>query len=281
MEIYADIILLINFIMNSLILWAVTKLSREKPKYLRIAFGGFVMALMYILIMLVLPFAIWLSLISSVLMLAFGIIIAMRPKNLRSFLIKLFLAYICSFVIGGMGMMLVYRIADVPWTLLLVCIAASYIAIRLGLLIFESVALKKQMLCPVTIHVGQKTGNLQALVDTGHSLQDPINKSPVIIAEFESIKDLLPEGLRLMFYEQQESNLPGLISATAGSKFYERIRMIPFVSLGLSNGMLIGFRPDKVDLSNGSRKDVVIGIYNKKLSGDGRYQGLIAPELYN
>lgn len=281
MEIYADIILLINFIMNSLILWAVIKLSREKPKYLRITLGGLVMALIYVVIMITLPFAIWISIISSVLMLAFGIIVAARPKSLRSFLTKLFLAYICSFVVGGLGMMLVYRIADVPWTLLLVCIGASYIAIRLGLWIFEGITLKKQMLCPITIHVGQKTGNLQALVDTGHSLHDPLNKSPVIIAEFESVKELLPEGLRLMFYEQQENDLSGIISATAGSKFYERIRMIPFVSLGLNNGMLIGFRPDKVDLSSSSRKDVVIGIYNKKLCGDGRYQGLIGPELYN
>ena len=43
-----------------------------------------------------------------------------------------------------------------------------------------------------------------------------------------------------MFYKQQENNLPGLISAATGCRFYERIRMIPFVSLGLANANFLG-----------------------------------------
>ena len=180
-------------------------------------------------------------------------------------------------------MTLFYRMAYVSGLLLIICIVSAYVLIKLGLHLVEGITIKKQMLCPVTIYLGESAMSLQVLVDTGHTLHDPLNNAPVIIAEFDSVKDLLPSNIRLMFYEKQENDLTGILTASAGSRFYERIRMIPFASLGLSNGMLIGFRPDKIALATAqkelTREDVVIGIYNRKLSGDGRYQGLIGPEL--
>jgi len=56
--------------------------------------------------------------------------------------------------------------------------------------------------------------------------------------------------------------------------------MIPFNSIGKTSGMLIGFRPDQVMVgAKNSRQDVVIGIYNDKLTPDGRYQALLSPDL--
>jgi hypothetical protein len=49
--------------------------------------------------------------------------------------------------------------------------------------------------------------------------------------------------------------------------------------------MLVGFRPDRVtvrdDMEKQARQDVIIGIYNDKLTRDGRYQGLLSAELVN
>ena len=243
------------------------------------------MALMYVFAMIMLPFSLSITALTSVIMLSAGVIVALRPKSIKFFLCQVFLGYLSSFTLGGLGMMLFYKLAEinVSWTLLIICIAGAYIVIKLSLRLIESITIKKQMLCPLTIYVDEKILSLQVLVDTGHTLHDPLNNAPVIIAEFDTIKEILPDGIRLMLYEQQENDLSSLSSITAGSCFYERIRMIPFVSLGISNGMLVGFRPDRVALSTAqgqsSREDVVIGIYNRKLSGDGRYQGLIGPEL--
>ena len=278
-EIYADVVLLINFVMNSVILWAVSMLSRQKIRYLRLLAGGLAMALMYVLTMIMLPFHVVLSVIASVAMISTGVFIGLHPPNLRAFLSQVFLGFICSLILGGLGMMLFDRLEYVSWALLFACIVGAYVIIKLLMRVIEGITIKKQQLCQITICIGETAMSLQALVDTGHTLHDPLNNAPVIIAEFESVKELLPDGIRLMFYEQQESDLSNLLTASAGSRFYERIRMIPFVSLGLPNGMLIGFRPDKVTLPDKTRKDVVVGIYNRKLSGDGRYQGLIGPEL--
>ena len=281
MEIYADVILLINFIMNSFILWATAKLSRQKILYLRLFAGGLIMALMYVLAMIILPFNTVISLLYSAAMLSVGIYAAFSPQNIKAFFRLVFVGFVCSLILGGLGMMLFDRLANL--SLLIVCVLGAYILIKLGIRLVENVTIKKQMLLPVTIYIGDEKHTLQALVDTGHTLCDPLSDAPVIIAEFESIKELLPGEMRLMFYERQENDLSGLLTASSDNRFHERIRMIPFASLGLANGMLVGFRPDWVVLSseskNETRKDVVIGIYNRKLSGDGRYQGLISPEL--
>lgn len=282
MEIYADVILLVNFVMNSFILWAVANICRQKVHILWILTGGLVMALMYVITMIMFPFSWALSASIAVAMLSAGVFVGLRPKNVRSFLAMLFIGFLSSLTIGGVGMMLIDRLPGVSWTLLIVCIISTYAIIKLCIRLIEGITIKKQMLCPVTIYIGEEETNLQALVDTGHTLQDPLNNAPVIIAEFESIKDLLPNQVRTMFDKQQENDLGGLLNASVGSRFYERIRMIPFASLGLSNGMLVGFRPDGVAVSTAGRDlyrdDVVIGIYNRKLS-NGRYQGLVSPEL--
>ena len=285
MEIYADVILLINFVMNSFILWAVAKISRQRVQYLWLFAGGLVMALMYVITMMVVPFSFVMSAASSVIMLSLGIAVAFRPRGVRVFLGMVLVGFLCSFTIGGLGMMLVYRLPTVSLGLLAVCILGAYVLIKFVIRMVDNITIKKQMLCPVTIYIGEEELSLRALVDTGHTLHDPLNNAPVIIAEFDSVKEILPDGVRLMFYERQEDDLTGVLSAMEGSRFYERVRMIPFVSLGVASGMLIGFRADRVELeaefSAGQReiRDVVIGIYNRKLCGDGRYQGLIGAEL--
>jgi len=62
-----------------------------------------------------------------------------------------------------------------------------------------------------------------------------------------------------------------------------RFRLIPFTSLGKENGMLIGFRPDYIEVGENAEKkgitDVIIGIYNRALSKNNNYSALLSPEL--
>ena len=157
--------------------------------------------------------------------------------------------------------------------------AVSYGLVKLGLHIAKGHMLKRQLLCTVQVFVDEKGASFNALVDTGHTLREPLSGSHVIVAEFEHVKGFLPDGLKVMFYEKCESRLEGLSGEE--SPFYKRIRMIPFASLGRKSGMLIGFRPDRVAVEgvDGTPENVVIGIYNDRLCPGGRYQGLVSPEL--
>jgi stage II sporulation protein GA (sporulation sigma-E factor processing peptidase) len=206
------------------------------------------------------------------------------------------LSYVASFTVGGLGMGLFYLTdlplalhilatdmagvsSVMPWYLPVICVISVYLLIKFSLHIIERLTLKRQMLCPVHVIMGSQAVYFNALVDTGHSLKEPISKLPVIIAEFEHIKTVLPDGLKVMFYEKQETDLNTIINVRQ-EPFHTRLRMIPFQSLGRAHGMLIGFRPDDVRVGESEKpSDAVIGIYNNQLTRDGRYQGLLGPEL--
>lgn len=59
----------------------------------------------------------------------------------------------------------------------------------------------------------------------------------------------------------------------------QKIRLIPFSSLGKQNGMLIGVKVDKIIIDYKEQEklveDIIIGIYNKKLAKDGKYSALM------
>ena len=324
MILYADMLFLINFIMNTFVLWVVSKATRKRHNRIPIpkpaakaqkrpsfhitllksvARGRWlfaaaaIMSLMYTLLIAVEALRFVNVALSSVAILTVGVLVVFRITSVRDFAKLMVVAYVVSFTVGGLGMSLffltdipyaVYFIAndwqgffrEVSWQLVPVVMIVSYVLIKLGLKIAEAHTLKRQMLCNVQIFMGEQGASLAALVDTGHSLKEPLSQCPVIIAEFEHVKDFLPDGLKVLFYEKQENNLTGFLAGQEGS-FYKRIRMIPFTSLGRSNGMLIGFRPDRVAVEGVAQApaDVVVGIYNDRLCRDGRYQGLLSPEL--
>jgi stage II sporulation protein GA (sporulation sigma-E factor processing peptidase) len=299
MTLYADILFLINFIMNAFVLWLAFKITRSARKRRWWMAGGAVMALLYALLLVIEPLRGLNMVMAQTAILAAGVFVAFYPRDLRAFLKQMLVTYLISFTVGGLGMALFY-LTDLPyalhyiaadigafsravsWQLALTGMALSYAFIKLGQFLLERRSLKKQMLCSVQISSSDTNVSLTALVDTGHSLREPISQAPVIVAEFERVKPFLPEGLQKLFSEKRENDLTGLLLGQENA-FYTRLRMIPFTSLGRKSGMLVGFRPDKVMVRDENevrtRQDIVIGIYNDRFTRDGRYQGLLSSEL--
>ncbi|MCL2578230.1 MAG: sigma-E processing peptidase SpoIIGA [Defluviitaleaceae bacterium] len=293
MILYADILFLVNFVMNGFVLWVLSKVMREKRNALWFLLGAGVMALLYTLLIIAPPLRFVNVVLASIVILAAGVLVTFHPKGFKPFFKLMAVAYVISFTVGGLGMALffltdlpyaVYFLADfegfsVSWQLVLIGTLLSYIIIKIAVKMAERLTLKRQMLCNVYISIGENVCNFDALVDTGHNLKDPLSQSPVIIAEFEQIKPLLPECLVILFSERLEDDLTVLLSVRDDS-FYNRIRMIPFTSLGRNNGMLIGFKPDNVKVEGRNESpDVIIGIYNAQLCRNGRYRGLLSPEI--
>ncbi|MCL2224027.1 MAG: sigma-E processing peptidase SpoIIGA [Defluviitaleaceae bacterium] len=296
MTLYADILFLVNLVMNGFVLWVLSKVVREPRKTRWLLLGASLMALLYTMIIVTPPLRFVNVVLASVVILAVGVSATFHPRGAGAFFRLMAAAYVISFTVGGLGMALFF-LTDLPyavyfivsdfggfsrlvsWQLVLAGMIVSYITIKFALKIAERFTLKRQMLCNVHISLGENDCNFDALVDTGHNLKEPLSQTPVIIAEFEQIKPLLPECLVVLFSEKLEDDLTVLLSVREEA-FYNRIRMIPFKSLGQSNGILIGFRPDNVKVEGLEESpDVVIGIYNAKLCRDGRYRGLLSPEL--
>jgi stage II sporulation protein GA (sporulation sigma-E factor processing peptidase) len=296
-HVYADVVFAINFFMDVFILWIVAKLKARRVPVWRLLCAGAVMAGLYSLLVFVAQFRVYLNIFAAVLIIVLGIVICFRPRNVKELAILTGLAHVAAFALGGVGMALFYftNIGDMFGNMLAVStqnfsikllLASScifYILIRLFSRWSKNLAIRKQAFYPVKISCDGDDANLTALVDTGNSLRDPLTQAPVIIAEFNAIQQFLPDSLKLVFYEKKEDDLDAWVNGLNDAAFAGRVRMIPFASLGSQNGMLFGFRPDKVEVINDNKtdtfKDVVVGIYNHNFSNEGKYQGLLSPEM--
>jgi stage II sporulation protein GA (sporulation sigma-E factor processing peptidase) len=121
------------------------------------------------------------------------------------------------------------------------------------------------------------------LLDTGNTLLDPISQYPVIVTEFNKIKEVLPNEVQEIFSKSLEGDLKAVTQIMGNSSWVGKFRIIPYSALGKPNGMLIGFKPDRVHvLKKGgwhTIENVVIGVYNNKLSKHQHYQALVNPEI--
>lgn len=77
--------------------------------------------------------------------------------------------------------------------------------------------------------------------------------------------------------------LTGEYQILSNEEYISRFRLIPFSSLGKQNGMLLGFKPDLTEVElDGTRKklnNVVIGIYDKSITKDQEYTGLVGLDI--
>ena len=115
---------------------------------------------------------------------------------------------------------------------------------------------------PVILWLNGKKTELTALFDTGNELRDPVTGLPVVIVEFDAVSSLLPPDFKASFLRFPEADRA--FSALSASPLSPRLRLIPFSSIGQSNGMMLGLRPDKLCFPQRGKKeakDVVICFY--------------------
>lgn len=296
MEVYADVVFLINLVMDFFIFLIVSKLIKKQITCRRLILGAFVASLLYCLIIFIPPLRNIYNFFGALTILMISITITFKPKTILELIKLLILAHISAFSIGGAGMALFYytdlpnavgnmisfNIQNFPFKILLITATSAYIVIKLSLNWIKTIFSKNKILCPIKIYFNETEIDLNALVDTGNSLCDPLTKEPVIVAEFSVIKQFLPDSIKLIYYEKKEDDLEAISNNINTDEI--KIRMIPFSSLGVRNGMLIGFKADAVEIQNDENKvkfkNTIIAIYNYKLSKDGTYQALINPEIF-
>ena len=128
---------------------------------------------------------------------------------------------------------------------------------------------------------GNNTAEMTALLDTGNSLIDPVTLSPVIVAEYKFIKNLFNSDIRLSLDKLEDGNLMWIMNDIIQKGL--PARLIPFSSLGKTNGILIGFIPDRVEIHDNCGVRVldncVVGISSGRLSKDNSYGALLNPYI--
>ncbi len=298
-DIYLDAVFLINFTMDFFILWAAAKLGKLPTNFKRLILGAFIGA--GYAVMIFLPALNLLgTFLAKILCSLLIIIISYKPTSIRWFLKSAAYFYLVSFILGGAVLGSMYLFNSDPlvietWNGIIVntvsfevfwLLAGLAMAIILG--IWGASYIRKNLqqgpwLVKAEIELFNTLIEVDALVDTGNQLVDPISKEPVMVIEHKKMVNILPPELIKMLDNKNLPPLDKLINTLLGPQWATRIRLIPFTSLGNQNGMLLGIKPDLVRIRDGDKvctnPAAIVAIYHRKLCPQGTYQALVHPDM--
>lgn len=295
LEVYGEYLFLENLLMNFIILHITGYFSKYQGSNVKLLFGAIIGALYsFIIFFPALHFLLTFSMKLVISMLI--IIVAFTPQTFKSFFKYISIFYLVSFVFGGTAFAVFYftnfnsiisngifYTNDFNIRILLYSVALAYILILISINFIKSKVSKTKILKEIIIEFDKKRKGVNALIDTGNSLSDPISRFPVIIVEYNAIEEILPEGIKDIFNNDDYNKLERLTEILKNSNWINRFRIIPYTSLGKENGILIGFKPDNVELVNEgniiSLNKIIIGISTNKLSQNGDYKALINPDI--
>ncbi|MEW6574117.1 MAG: sigma-E processing peptidase SpoIIGA [Bacillota bacterium] len=288
--VYVDEILANNMLMNYAILHLTAKLAGAPYRILRLIAASFVGSL-YVFAVFFPESSHYYNFAGKVLISAFVVFIAFGVVSWRRFLTTWALFYGVSFAVGGMVLGINNLIGATGgagsryqhlWPGVVVALVLVIIAGRNGIVLHRRVA-EGFFRVPVTINIGTRKLELEALLDTGNQLADPVSKDPVVIVEYEAVKDLLPSELREAMAKDREPDFADITAGIEDPRWLTRLRLIPYRSLGKTGGLLLGFKPDTVEVVYGGRviktSRVVVGVYRQRLSPEAKYNALLHPRL--
>lgn len=296
-KIYLDQVFLGNLVMNFAILWATAKLSRMPAHKARLVAGAALGAAYALAIFI--PGtgflqAVWFKTVASAVIVA----VAFYPLTLRMFLICLGCFFLASFTLGGLAIGMIFYLNSGHlsswdgvekvltgnfWPGIFLGLLTLWVAGRGFVALIAKGKFDNLFKMPVLINYGGREVRVEALLDTGNQLVDPMTQHPVVVVEYNSLMPLLPAEVKAGFERDSEADIWTILSSLGESNLVSRFSAVPFQSLGLPNGVMLGFRPDEVIIERQGKFSrpgrVVVGIYQNKLDPEGSYHALLGPNV--
>ena len=196
-ELYVDVLFLVNFFMDYILLLLVKKILNYEVRCVRILAGAGVGSfLTCILIILPIPNTFLEILMFHVIVNTCMIQVGFKTRNLTSFMRAFLLLYIGSFLMGGI-LNAINQYAK--WGSFVCVFAVLGYYLCLGIWNFLSKLHRwNETHVKVKISLQGRELELSALIDTGNSLYDPVTGKPVSIISKQVSKNLLREdrGIR-------------------------------------------------------------------------------------
>ena len=278
--VYIYALFLLNLIVNYLLLLAAAKLAGEPLRRLRLAagaaLGGLYAAAIFFPGMGFLTHPLC-KLGAAVLMLLTGF--GGSRRLLRVTLV--FFGLSCAFgggifaigLLGGRGLTLrngvLYSVMDLR--ILLLSAAVCYAVLTL---VFRRTARhgRREVLPAVLILEGRRVA-VNALVDTGNTLTDPVTGRPVMVAEGSRLSPLLP-GERVLDEKALRDPVGTLERLSRGGRG-RRFRLLPYQAVGVECGMLLALRLDDARVGAEDYGGILVALSPNPVSDGGGYSALI------
>lgn len=276
--IYVDVLLLLNLVVNYLLLVSTAVMAGLKKNSIRLAASSFLGSLYSLVVFfpnIKVLYAVFLRAVFSISM----VLLAFKSNNIKSFLRAYASFLLINFLFAGLMLAIwitfkpngmVYQNGAVYFdinALTLTLTAIFCYMVSLVISYFIKRRAPDSHIIYLNITNKNKTISVKALLDTGNTLKEPFSSYPVVICEYNLIKDIIPNSIEALINKPIQTDYSS----------NDNIRFVSFTSVG-GSGLLPSFRPQKVELIKEREKlntdEVYIAVYNKSLS-NGEYNALI------
>ena len=289
MTIYLDVIFLENLFMNFTIIYACQIILKLPTKIVR-TFLSSLLGSIYAIISYTSMLSIYSNIFLKITLSIAMVYIAFNPKNVKSVFKYLIVFYLTSFTFGGVAFFFLYfinpekillkkgvLIGTYPIKIVLAGGIFGFILITYVFKIIKCKITKKDMNTSIKIYLNNQVIKTNVIIDTGNFLKDPITKTPVIVIE----KNILKGSISKNILDNLEKIIVG--EEIDLGEYKEKIRIIPYTSLGKQNGILLGIKINKIEIMMEenviTKNNIIVGIYDGILSRNGKYHGLIGLDI--
>ncbi|ADU30841.1 sigma-E processing peptidase SpoIIGA [Evansella cellulosilytica] len=295
MEIYLDIVWLLNFLVDTLLLLLTSIVIKRNIKKSRLIFGGFIASL-YIFFLFT-PFDVIAMnpLVKSV----YSILIILATFGFRRF--RLFIQawltfFFVNFAVGGGLLGLHYFLetdtsfingtfatqtsgfgSPISWLFVLIGFPIMYVYSKQRFENMETEKIRYDQIYEVLVKAAGIQLHLKGFVDSGNRLEDPFTRRSVIIIDMTEVGNQFPESV-VQFTKKQtfsHENIP--------ERFEGKLTLIPFRTVGEKQQFLWALKPDEVIVldDNQSYKcnQVLLGLSHIPLSDRNDYNCLLHPKM--
>lgn len=279
--VYVDLLLFVNAVINSTLLYLAYKIIGGKIPPLRF-FLAAALATVYGLVVCLPAFSFTLNLFFKIAVAAVICLIAFDFRGVKAYLKNLVIFLLVSF--GYIGLITAFQYLPFSNSAFYVNNGEIYYNLPLPYLLIMGAVLcllqktvsdfykrrtTKNELFDCKIAVGEKRQEILCLYDSGNFLRETLSGLPVAIVERSALKKILPE---------EALKAPDLFEALSHSPaFCSRVFLIPFKGAG-TKGMLTGFRPDTFSVC-GQPQKAIVAVAPDNLDHAGKYRGIIGRAL--
>lgn len=273
--VYADILVILNLIVDYFLLSAAAAILHVKLPVLR-QLGGAAAGAVSSLYIFAPNFGIFIDVLFRAAVCAVMVLCAFGFRSTKRFLRAVGVLFLVTCGFGGVmtavwslfkpdGMTVVNSVVyfNISPAVLIGVSVITYLLFMLLYAIFSATSELAER-CEITVTAGENSINMEGIVDTGNSVKDYLSGSEVIIADSEFVKALL-----------------GSDSPESDIRLKSRYRILPLNTVS-GGGTLDGFRCDSAVISDGEHtvklEKPILAVSKTPLRDD--YQAIVNPEIF-
>lgn len=255
-EVYLDSLFALQFIMNLLLLSLVNSMMKRRVSKRRLLLGAVGAALLSV-VLLFLPLNIFFGMsIGMFLSALFMGVVTFKINKWIVFLRFMEKLSVGTLLLGGMSLLILKLLpkgsdACVGLTIVLMVVGISFLFIK------KLCSKKENHRCLVTLY-GIEEMQVEALVDTGNSLSEPISGKPVAVLDKKIFDRLFPD-------------------------YQEGFRVVPYRSIGKKQGILPAYLLNciKVETEDGCMEyhGIYVGLSEEILAESNSYKMILNPKI--